>query len=756
MRKQNEVLFVLILIILGMMILPPTLTGENSDMLSWPYAKSEELTIKRLDAKTLSLQFSCFEIDCDIAASFDNPFDPDEIDVMAYFLSPSGKTLAIPAFFYQNFSVAGQPIGAPFFKVRFAPSEVGTYSWWIEVKDRNGTVKSDQRTFLSKSSDSKGFIRVSEVNPRYFAFDNGTTYFPVGHNICWVPDIREYKNYFTKMADVGENYTRIFMSTAGYHIFMLETLAGQSESGLGKYNLKNAWRLDQTFSMAENKGIHITLTIENAGFLASAKSGTADGAWEKCPYNAAQGGPCTSPEEFFTSFQAKQAFKKRLRYIIARYGYSTNVFNWQLINEVDMTDNYKPESVASWHREMANYLKTTDPFKHIVGGNVASTAGEPLIDQLSEIDFINTNNYHAGDAASVIVAESAKKRHYGKPHFFLEFGAGTGRGEADLRDINGINLHNGIWASIFAGDAGVAMFWWGRICVEPLNLYHVFNPLSEFVNEIPFAQNNFIPAEINVLPLPTPAKQSIRLVPWNNYRNPCPSNRPQIITISDGAVKNIDNLSGFIHGIGNHPELHNPATFDIITPKSAKFTIFVQGVSNAGGAKLKISLDDKVLQHHNFVDNDLQVTSWRSYLHNYDGAYSIEVPEGKHRVTVDNDGVCWVRVSYSLEMESSVSPLMALGLIDSNAKNLVGLVWFRDRSNTYVKKVVQKENIEIIKNATFCLKGLRDGRYRIEWWDTYKGMVLSQDQVLVKNGMFTAEIPPVDKDIAGKIYRITI
>lgn len=44
--------------------------------------------------------------------------------------------------------------------------------------------------------------------------------------------------------------------------------------------------------------------------------------WDKCVYNAANGGPLSTASNFFTSAIAKAYFKLRLRYLIARSGYN--------------------------------------------------------------------------------------------------------------------------------------------------------------------------------------------------------------------------------------------------------------------------------------------------------------------------------------------------------------------------------------------------------------------------------------------------
>ena len=45
-----------------------------------------------------------------------------------------------------------------------------------------------------------------------------------------------------------------------------------------------------------------------------------EGQWKNNPYNAANGGPCARPEDFWTDAMARRFYRMRLRYLAARYG----------------------------------------------------------------------------------------------------------------------------------------------------------------------------------------------------------------------------------------------------------------------------------------------------------------------------------------------------------------------------------------------------------------------------------------------------
>jgi hypothetical protein len=82
----------------------------------------------------------------------------------------------------------------------------------------------------------------------------------------------------------------------------------------------------------------------------------SDAEWKISPYNKANGGPAATPTEFFTSKKAQLRYKDKLRYIIARWGYSTHIAAWELFNEIDNAAFTPKDSViipfsaiVQWH-----------------------------------------------------------------------------------------------------------------------------------------------------------------------------------------------------------------------------------------------------------------------------------------------------------------------------------------------------------------------------------------------------------------------
>ena len=421
-------------------------------------------------------QYGKFEVVIETNAQYKNPFDPKEVDIQLHFITPSGEKHIMPAFYDEE---DGQPI----WKARYAPMEIGNYRYYAVL----GETKTDERKFECIVGESKGFIRLSPDDYRYFQFDSGDSYFIIGHNVCWTDD---YERYFKNMAAHGENYTRIWM----IHWNVALEWSGGDYPGLGRYHLDKAKRIDHILELAEKYGIYIMLCLESFNTL---RIRNPYPAYQGNPYSKENGGMLEKPEQFFTNPEARDLFKRRLRYLVARYSYSPYIHCWEFWNEVDIIEKYISSEAVEWHKEMARYLRQIDPMKHPITTSFAGTKGDPAIWQLPEMEFTQNHQYNSKDMAESI---SQWTKHniseFKKPHVFGEFGTDAG-GPRSEKDPDGIALHNGIWAAPLSGSAGTAMLWWWDNYIEPRNLYYHFKPFAEFVKDIDWHRSGFRDIEIN-------------------------------------------------------------------------------------------------------------------------------------------------------------------------------------------------------------------------------------------------------------------
>jgi len=449
------------------------------------------------DTTPAAYQLTDWLIDLDQA--YANPFDPAEIAIDAAFTSPGQKTIQLPAFWYQDFRRELRdnrerliPVGQPHWRLRFCAPAPGKWQLVVTAKDRSTSVRSDAVSFDVAPSNDPGFIRRAPGNSRYFQFDNGQPYFIVGPNVCWAdgPGLRGYEKYFTALGKAQANYARLWMT--GPNVPM-ETKA----AGIGKYDLLACWFYDQVFNLASKNNLRCMLAIHTYGdFVTGGHFG--EGQWDSNPYNARNGGPATRPVDFSTSPLARQFYQRRLRYLIARYSASTCLGFWEFFNEQDLT---KGAVTADWVRQMTRYLKTNDPYQHLVTTSFASP-GPAEIWKIPDIDLTQRHMYGGDEPIANLPAyiEKSTRSHdaYAKPHLVGVIGI-SWKGPDDKFDPKGIGteFHNALWASALSGSAGGSCTWWWDSYLHPKNLYSHYTALAKFAAAVDWPRRNFAPVQLS-------------------------------------------------------------------------------------------------------------------------------------------------------------------------------------------------------------------------------------------------------------------
>ncbi len=477
------------------------------------------LRVIGLRENTLTIgRYEKFEITFDINRPLSNPFEPDHIKIDATFLDPKGKAVTIPAFYYQDFvrRIVNDrerltPVGPGLWKVRFAPVSEGTHQYYLTVTyvaDASGLGEPEQlitgkRAFACVASASRGFVRVSKKDPMYFEFDNGEWFYPIGHNVHTPSDDTPravamqkrvgaqilpnhgtftYDRLFAKMAAHGENFAEVWLCSWWIG---LEWLADWKHyNGLTSYNLHSAWRLDYLVEIAQKHDLYLHLVFDNHG-----KASTwCDPEWEDNPYNQMNpGGFLKSPEEFFRSRSAKEIYKKKLRYIVARWGYATRVAGFELWSEIDLTgDSYSFHASAvqaapkvQWHREMTRYLDHIDPWNHMVTTHFSTTYSriQSTISSIPGIDYLTCDAYKSSSSIVKLVLGTARAfASHGKPGIVTEYG-----GSPFASTVPGLrsDLHAGLWATYMTHTAGTPLLWWHQF-IDADDLYWNFKALAAY------------------------------------------------------------------------------------------------------------------------------------------------------------------------------------------------------------------------------------------------------------------------------------
>lgn len=420
--------------------------------------------------------YDVVEFGVEAGHDFANPFDPDEIAVDGTFTQGKSR-LTLPAYW----DGAG-------FRLRFCPPKPGKWTLNATVATAAGVTHALIRRFDVAPSKAGGFVRPSPANPRYFALDDSRSFVPVGLNLCW-PDrdgLASYDRRFSKLSSVGGNFARIWT-----------TQDRRLETKLGRYDETNAAFYDGVFRLATKHGIRTMLTFDDYRVLA--KSDYFNAHWTDSPYNAANGGPLKEPTDFFADPLCRKLYKRRLRYLVARYAAFPSLAFWELYNEQDNIP--KPGVPTEWFREMTATLRSLDPYDHPITTSY-SWDDKAEVWQSPALGLTQRHLYGQGDTVdfvSMIEENSRKLDRFGKPRLIGEFGITWKEPDVALDKARlGTPLHDALWASIMTGDAGGALTWWWDNYLEPLDLWPVFTGISRFVAPIDFAHRDFRPLALKI------------------------------------------------------------------------------------------------------------------------------------------------------------------------------------------------------------------------------------------------------------------
>ncbi|MFH1024535.1 MAG: DUF5060 domain-containing protein [Planctomycetota bacterium] len=430
------------------------------------------------------------------------PFEDGRI--AAVFMDSEGRSTTVRGFYARDFdrrdeggAEALAPRGVPYHAVRFAPRRIGTHRYRVDLERDGEIVTVADGRFEAVPSGKAGFIRVHRDDPRFFQYETGGFFLPLGRNVAWATArgrTFDFDRSFGKLAAGGGNCARVWMPSWDMAI---------ENERLGEYDLANAWRLDHVFAEAERRGVAVILVVDNFWDLAVDPRG---------PYRAENGGPCATPSDYFTSAVARAFTRRRIDYLTARYGARTGLFAWELMNEADLAltpeERANPRmarALADWTRAMAGWLKSRDPGGHPVTTSLGPGVAGDDIWSLPEMDFVSVHAYlpappgkpasHEQDEASFVEHALGIVGGAGKPRLLAEYGY-SGSGSTSLlnaKDPEGIHLHNALWATALSGAAGAAMPWWWDSYIEPNGLDRLLAPLARFLAGEDFARDGLRP-----------------------------------------------------------------------------------------------------------------------------------------------------------------------------------------------------------------------------------------------------------------------
>ncbi|MFW5803417.1 MAG: hypothetical protein ACOCWJ_05820 [Verrucomicrobiota bacterium] len=460
-------------------------------------------------------------------------FAQDSNVTAVQFLGPASQTTTRPTFSHQPTRFAYDRHGYETIEidgpirpaVRFTPTSEGDYSW-SAVTESGATVESG--ILRVTPAEHPGYVQVSTLDSRYFAFTNGDSYCPVGINVCWpvyyelskgtefettaaraTLGVEDFRRWFEALAAAGGNFTRIWCSAPA--------LNTETERA-SVLDLSQFARLDAIVEMARQYDIRLKLCLEHfrtiepgSPYHAFRRTHPAFGKEIHAPDGAP--GPANI-QEWFTSPRWRDLWLKKVDAYTARYGDDPTVMCWELWNEINACKVSDWAAPRDWTQAMLPELKKRSP-RNLVVNSLGSFDSENKVPNytdfhMDEMEFQQVHRY-LDQGASLAVCHTdpvelsrdavRRTRRPDRPILLAETGAVNDNHTGQFRyyrvDHAGLLLHDFIFAPFFEGAAGCGHSWFWEHYIEPHNLWHQIKPMRELVDGVQLDAEGFQPVDLS-------------------------------------------------------------------------------------------------------------------------------------------------------------------------------------------------------------------------------------------------------------------
>lgn len=409
-------------------------------------------SVKKLQPTTTQFEKSDWEIH--LTAAYANPFRQKQVSLNMLLVSPSGKPLLLPCYFDNGT-----------WKARFTPQEAGNYQYTFQLSDSSATITTANARFSVLPGKGKGFLHKNDLWT--FRFDNGELFRGIGENVAWESrnfeaDKWTYDYLLPSLTRNGANFFRTWMCYWNLPLEWKQPRSTKRYQPSNEYfNPSGIKRMDELVNMCDSLGLYFMLTLDWHGHLMQG------GGWNHSNYNQKNGGPAKEPADFFTLQAAQEQYKDKLRYIVARWGYSSSIAVWEFFNEVDNAAFTRQDSIiiplatiAQWHLEMSRYLKDIDPYQHLVSTSVSHRD----IIGLNSIPYIDFNQKHIYKHTEKIPGIYPDYiQTYNKPYVVGEFGFRWEDQDPKYAKEANYDYKRGLWYGLFSPTPILPMSWWWEL-----------------------------------------------------------------------------------------------------------------------------------------------------------------------------------------------------------------------------------------------------------------------------------------------------
>tara|TARA_B110000037_G_scaffold188405_1_gene219839 strand:+ start:31569 stop:33812 length:2244 start_codon:yes stop_codon:yes gene_type:complete len=498
-----------------------------------------------------------------------NPFNPEEVDVYAEFFYKLGNKwfgpVRINGFYYEDYKRQTDDWSKVEtdhnFRIRYAPPLVGAYKCKVTtvLKDRD-TLSNTEFLFNCTESSNKGFVNVGE-NKRYLNVGD-EPYFPVGQNLTgpnkktlsieWGNKVAPpymYEDFYELMRELSDN-------GANYFRYIVSPWQSEIEfEHLGYYGnrMSNAWEFDNILDtvkaldmkMHYNMAMHYTFESPSIYTMTywdwSAKGDPLSPIYKEdaaCWWDNDKGYcyrnelDMVNPSDFLSDSTAISFYKRRLRYMVARWGYSTSIGVMELLSEANnfgqqgiidhdtrngKTGCYRvpdtaniaeepyhdrPEEIIpdlmAWQIEMCRYIKEDlGHTQHAIALNYTGTPDSENGDYAYYSDYVDIASYNSyflsvnkaektyRKVTEFYHNEKSEENYLNKPMMNSEYGTGAGTYRCD----GNAGFIRRACLTPFTGTTTSGITW--DCHLNEFEVWQYLRPMRELLEGIPLDAENW-------------------------------------------------------------------------------------------------------------------------------------------------------------------------------------------------------------------------------------------------------------------------
>lgn len=412
-------------------------------------AQAQIHSAKPSAAKPKRYERTDFEIR--LTARYDNAYLQEQVALDMLITTPSGDERLLPCYWVEGASGAESR-----WEARFTPQQAGRYTCRFRLTEqgRETSLSKPVRLDVQTEAVSRGILHLRDYWT--LAYDDGTPFRGIAENICWESRANDDSRFFKALheqhdkynydymlplfARNGGNFVRVWMCGFNFPIDQQDHFNNlRYEPSEAYYNPSAVARLDHFVDLCERLGIHAMLCMGQ--------------------------GAVRADREFFTGEEQARRYMNRLRYIVARWGYSPAIGMWEFFNEIDNiqyrdANNPIPDAdIVAWHARMSKYLKSIDPYEHPVTTSISHRD----LEGLNAVPDIDINQKHIYRNTGIIPAEILRyENRFGKPYVIGEFGYewDWSKNFDEFGEEMDRDFRRGLWYGIFSPTPLTPMSWW--------------------------------------------------------------------------------------------------------------------------------------------------------------------------------------------------------------------------------------------------------------------------------------------------------